>query len=512
MEIKGSILQWPADRPRLSRLFFFVLGALMTTAFAPYSLFFLIPLILLPLLYVALSVAPRDAAAHFFWFGLGLFLAGTYWIYISVTVVAGAPAFISLFLMFGLVFIMALWLALTGWLISRFSHGEPTAMLFVAPAVWVAIEWLRGWVFTGFPWLSLGYANVGVPLGGFAPLLGVYGVSFFSVLSSAALLLFAMSKARLRLMGGALFIAPWIVGALLEAVEWTEPDGPAIRTTILQAGIPQERKWRAEQLIPTMAYYRNATLRSADSDLVVWPEVAIPTRRWQARQFQEFLAIMREDTQKNAQTVVFGVLEFEDGVDGAQTYNSLALLEGDAPLQYYRKRHLVPFGEYFPVPDFVIRLLEGMELGLGDMAPGAAVQELLESKRGTRFASAICYEDAYGAEQLYAFPDAGLILNVSNDGWFGDSIAPHQHLQIARMRSLEVGRPSVRSTNNGISAFIDQKGKIEERGPQFQQSRMTHLVQPHSGTTPYARYGNWPILMLCVALLGFAWIQSRSGS
>lgn len=485
---------------------------MLTTAFAPYSLFFLIPVILLPLLYVALTVAPRDAALHFFWFGLGLFLSGTYWIYISVTVVAGAPAFISLFLMFGLVLIMALWIALTGWLISRFSKGEPLHLLLVAPAAWVAIEWLRGWVFTGFPWLSLGYANVGVPLGGFAPLLGVYGVSFFSVLGAAALLLIAMSGRRLRLVGAAIFVVPWILGAALDAVEWTEPDGGELRTTILQAGIPQEKKWLTEQLIPTMAYYRNATLRSAESDLVVWPEVAIPTRRWQSNQLQEFLGIMRDDLKASGQTVAFGVFDFQESGDGINAYNSIALLEGDAPLQYYHKRHLVPFGEYFPVPEFIIRMLEGLELGLGDLTPGDTLQPLLESQSGMRFASAICYEDAYGAEQLYAFPEASLIINVSNDGWFGDSIAPHQHLQIARMRSLEVARPTVRSTNNGISAFIDEKGRIEHSGPQFQQSRMTRLVQPRTGTTPYIRFGNWPILVLCFGLLGFFSFHSRDNA
>ncbi len=509
MELKGSVLQWPADRPRLSRLIFFLLGALMTTTFAPFGLALLMPLILLPLFYVVLTVSPRDAAAHCFWFGMGLFLTGTYWIVISVTLVGGAPVYISLILMIGLVLVMSVWLAITGWLTNLLSHGEPLRLLFVAPAVWVIIEWLRGWVFTGFPWMSLGYGHVGLPIGGFAPVLGVYGVSFMLVFSSAAILVALMSERLLRGVAVAAVILPWIVGGILDAVDWTEPDGAPVKTTILQAGIPQEQKWNPEQLLPTMAYYRNATLRAADSELVVWPEIAIPIRAWQRDSLNNFLNIMRNDTLKRGQSVAFGVFEFKQDRGELEVYNSIALLERDRALSYYHKRHLVPFGEYFPVPDFIIDLMIGLEKNLGDISAGAPDQALLETGSGLRFASVICYEDAYGAEQLYAFPEAALIVNVSNDGWFGNSIAPHQHLQIARMRSLETGRQTVRSTNNGISAFIDEKGRIVQRGPQFQQSRMTRSVQPMRGATPYVESGNWPILVLSFALLGFFWIRSR---
>jgi apolipoprotein N-acyltransferase len=330
------------------------------------------------------------------------------------------------------------------------------------------------------------------------------------VFSSAAILLALMSERVLRSVAVAAVLLPWIVGGVLDAVDWTSPIGSPVKTTILQAGIQQEQKWLVEQLLPTMAYYRNATARAADSELIVWPEIAIPTRMWQADSLTNFLSIMRKDTLKRGQAVAFGVFQFKEENGERQAFNSIALLERDQPLQYYHKRHLVPFGEYFPVPDFVLGWMEGLELGLGNISAGAPGQALLTTTSGLRFASVICYEDAYGAEQLYAFPDAGLIINVSNDAWFGDSIAPHQHLQIARMRSLETGRPTVRSTNNGISAFIDEKGRIEQRGPQFQQSRMTRDVQPFSGATPYVRSGNWSVLVLSFVLLGFFWIRSRA--
>ncbi|MDJ0916664.1 MAG: apolipoprotein N-acyltransferase [Woeseiaceae bacterium] len=511
MELKGSVLQWPADRPRVSRLIFFVLGVLYTSTFAPIGLSLLMPIVLIPVLYVCLTVSPRDAYGHIFWFGFGLFLSGTYWIYISVVIFGEAPAWVALILMIGLVLIMSLWLGLTGWLINNLSHGEPARLLWVAPAAWVAIEWLRGWVLTGFPWLAAGYSQIDLPMAGFAPVFGVYGVSFAMLFSVAAVIFALMSKDALRITGAGLALLPWVLGGLLCLVSWTEPSGQAIRATILQAGISQDRKWDIDQLVPTMSYYRNATAREASSSLVVWPEVAIPTRSSQQQELQQFIRIMQSDTAERGQSVAFGVLEFRSDRGETRVYNSVAMLSGGNDVSFYQKRHLVPFGEYFPVPASVREWMKMMSLPHTDLQAGEAVQPLLETGDGLKVATAICYEDAYGAEQLYAFPEAELIVNVSNDAWFGDSIAPHQHLEIARMRSLEVGRPTIRSTNTGVSAFIDAEGEIVgNTGPQFRQARLTQMVQPHSGSTPYVGWGNWPIIGLSVLLLGFFWFRSRA--
>ena len=176
----------------------------------------------------------------------------------------------------------------------------------------------------------------------------------------------------------------------------------------------------------------------------------------------------------------------------------------------YRKRHLVPFGEYFPVPATVREWMRMLSLPHSDLSSGAAEQPLMRTPDGIQFGAAICYEDAYAAEQLYAFPEANVLLNVSNDAWFGDSIAPHQHLQITRMRSLEVGRYTIRATNTGISAFIGPKGKVQESGPQFVATTMTRVVQPMQGNTPYASFGNWAILIILWTILGVFWLRSRA--
>ena len=225
---------------------------------------------------------------------------------------------------------------------------------------------------------------------------------------------------------------------------------------------------------------------------------------------EQYINLVAREARQHGQSVVFGILErsYERSPEG-RIYNSVFIVGGEQR-QAYRKRHLVPFGEYFPVPDSVREWMRMQNLPHSDLSAGADVQPLLDAANGARLAVAICYEDAYGAEQLYALPDATLLINVSNDAWFGDSIAPHQHLEIARMRALEVGRYAVRSTNTGISAFIDARGELLETGKQFEPELMTADVEPRTGMTPYASTGNWGIICLCSAIIGLFWIRSRA--
>ncbi len=502
------ILLLPADHPRVSRLVAFILGSAMSLGFAPFGWSLVLPLLLLPLLYVCKMVAPRDAGGHAFWFGLGMFLTGTYWIYISVHVFGNAAPWIAFFLMIGLAVIMATFLWIAGWLISRLSQGEAWQMLLVAPAAWVLIEWTRGWFLTGFPWLALGYAQIDGLFAGWAPVLGVYGVSFMVVVSTTAVAVALTSTGKLRVVAAALIVLPWLGGGLLLLPDWTEPVGNPVRATIAQAGVSQDKKWDRDQLRPIMDFYRPSTLSESDSEIIVWPEVAIPALD---DQVTGYLSLIKSDLRGSNRNVVFGILErsFERNPAG-NIYNSVFIVS-DGRQQSYRKRHLVPFGEYFPVPPAVRRWMKMQNLPHSDLTAGEAVQPLLVTANGARLAVAICYEDAYGAEQLYAFPEANLLINVSNDAWFGDSIAPHQHLQIARMRALEVGRDAIRSTNTGISAFVGADGALRESGKQFEPELMTAEVQPRRGMTPYASLGNLPVVGLSLAILGVFWMRHRGG-
>lgn len=506
MPRKPTILTLPADRPAISHAVFFVFGCLATLAFAPFRWYWLLPVLLLPLLQVCLTLSPRDAARHLFWFGYGQFLTGTYWIYISVVIFGQAPVWVAVLLMFGLVTIMSLYLGLAGWLIGRLSGGEPWLLLAIAPAGWVLVEWLRGWVLTGFPWLALGYSQIDGPLAGFAPVAGVYGVTAMLLLSTSAALVALHVRGRARLVAAAVAVLPWIVGGTLRTIDWTESVGPPLNVTLIQGAIPQDRKWLPEQFRPTLEYYLKETLRARGSDVVVWPEVAIPSV---SDRVEGYLDVLNADSQETGQTILLGILERADGArDDVRIYNSVFALDGGMR-QVYRKRHLVPFGEYFPVPDRVRDWMRMLSLPHNDLASGSEDQPLLETRDGVRLAVAICYEDAYGAEQLYALPAASLLVNVSNDAWFGDSIAPHQHLQIARMRALEAGRYAVRATNTGISAFIGPDGAVLESGPQFKPATLTMPVERRRGSTPYAAAGNRPLIILCLLVAGAVWLRTR---
>ena len=488
--------------PRRAKLMFFLSGALLTLSFAPVGWYLLQPLLLLPLLYGFLVSSPRTAATYGFWFGAGLFLAGTYWFYISIHVFGQAPLILAMFLLLALVVIMGLYYAAAGWLTARLCDGEAMRLLLVAPSVWVAIEWLRGWFLSGFPWMSLGYGHIDSPLAGIAPVLGVYGIALIEMFCVAAVLVVVAGsvKQQLRWPLAAAALLPWIAGFLLQNIHWTDEAGPAVRTTIVQGGVSQDRKWLPEEFRPTLDFYINSLVRHSDSQLVVWPEVAIPSV---LDLVEDYVETLQTELRENQQTLLFGILERDAEVEAI--YNSVVLLDGTGR-QVYRKRHLVPFGEFFPVPDFVREWMRLMSLPNSDISPGDAVQPLLQTPGGQKLAVAICYEDAYAAEQLYALPDATILINVSNDAWFGDSIAPHQHLEIARMRALEVGRPVVRATNTGISTFISADGALGVSVQQFAAGAVTEDVVPRQGLTPYAKFGNVPsIALVLIVIAMFAW-------
>ncbi len=479
-------------------------GAMLTLAFAPLGGWALAPVLVLPVLTLCLYAPPRRAAAYGFWFGVGLFLFGTYWVYISIHDFGHAPLWLGVALTLGLVLVIALYYALTAWLISWLTRGEPTRLVLAAPAAWAAVEWLRGWFLSGFPWLSLGYSQVESPLAGWFPVVGVYGVSFLVVLCAAAFVAALATAGRTRRTALTVAVLPWAAGLLLALPQWARPAGEPITATIVQGGIAQDLKWRPEQFQATLEVYAKSLREHPDTDLFLWPEVAIPAT---VDQVEWYLEQLEGELARSGRSLALGIQEQEDG----RYYNSVLLLDGHQR-QSYRKRHLVPYGEYFPVPGFVRQWLRMQSLPSYDMAAGAAEQPLLELRDGLHLSTAICYEDAYGAEQLYALPEAELLINVSNDAWFGDSIAPHQHLEIARARSLEAGRYTVRATNNGISAFIGPDGRLLQTVPQFQYATLTMDVAPMTGATPYSRAGNWPVVSASLALLAWcAWRSRREG-
>lgn len=483
-------LPLPAS-PRGRSLLAAAAGLVLPAAFAPFHLWpltLLSPALLLVLIH---ERSPREAFRLGLAMGAGTFLAGTYWLYHSLHVLGKAPLPVALLLMVGLVLIMGLYGGLTAWAIRRLAQRSLALnLLVIAPGTWVLVEWWRGWFLSGFPWLSLGYAHADAPLGGFAPLVGVYGISLAAAASAGALALLALQRSRAAWPALAVLVPLWAAALLLEQREWTVADGEQIRVAMVQGNVAQEDKWRPEQLLPTMDRYLSLTREHWDADLVVWPEAAIPEL---LHRYQEgFLSVVRAEAAASDTEVVFGALRRVDGL----YYNSLITARGG---DVYSKRHLVPFGEYFPVPAFVREWMRLMDLPYADIEAGGD-DELLVRAGELVLGVTICYEDAYGQDQLRAAREADLLLNVSNDAWFGTSIAPHQHLQIARMRAREAGRPMIRTTNTGITALIGARGELLATLPQFETGVLRVAVRAHRGTTPFARWGEIPVVILALLM------------
>lgn len=478
-------------------------GAALALAFAPIGIFplaFICPALLFLLWHDA---APRTAAWRGFLFTSGTFLAGTYWLYNSIHLVGQAPVWIAVFLMLGLVAIMGSYSAVLGYAVARWGPERGVVRwLVLLPAGWIVVEWVRGWFLSGFPWLALGYSQLGTVLREYAPPGGVYAVSLAVAVTAGALVTLALGDRRSRLVAVATIAAVWLGGASLARTEWTEARGTSVSVALVQGAVPQSMKWEPGQREQTLQLYFDLTEPHLGADIVVWPEAALPAL---ASDLEDYLARMRALASAQGSALVMGLLR-RDPQTGA-FYNAMAAWSPAE--QWYYKRRLVPFGEFFPVPDAVREWMRLMNLPYSDFERGPEEQSPLVVA-GERLAPTICYEDAYASEQLALVRDSTLLVNVTNDAWFGDSTAPHQHLDISRMRSLETGRPMLRATNDGVTALIDHHGVLLGTLPQFAPGVLTGSVQPRIGSTPYVRLGNWPVL-----LLGFAGLAAglwRPGS
>jgi len=484
----------------------FPAGLMLAAAFAPVGV---APLAVLCPAFLFLlweGAAPRAAAWRGFLFTGGTFLAGTYWLYNSIHLVGQAPLWIALFLMLGLVAIMGSYTALLGYAVARWGAASgPLRWLVLLPAGWVVVEWFRGWFLSGFPWLALGYSQLETPLHGYAPVSGVYGTSLAAALMAGAVVTLLLGRRAARLVALVLVLAIVVAGALLARVEWTEPRGTEVSVVLVQGAVPQSMKWEAGQRERTLELYAGLTAPHLGTDIIVWPEAALPALE---RDIRPFLDSLRAAARERGSDVILGQLR-RDPATGAYYNALLALGESE---QWYDKRRLVPFGEFFPVPAQVREWLRLMNLPYSDFEAGADDQPPLAAA-GETLAPTICYEDAYASEQLQLVRNSTLLVNVTNDAWFGDSTAPHQHLDISRMRALETGRPMLRATNDGVTALIAHDGTLTATLPQFEAGVLTGTVQPRVGDTPYVRFGNWPVLLVAFGALalGFAWPRRRGG-
>jgi apolipoprotein N-acyltransferase len=415
-----------------------------------------------------------------FGYGAGYFVVGVSWVYISMVDHAATP--VPLAIAFTVLFCLGLGLfyMLLAWLYQRYlQHLDQYLQLIALASLWVLLDLLRGWLFTGFPWLYLGYAGLPTWLAGFAPIVGQHGMTWLLVISALSLLT-ALHQPRYLLVP----LVIWIAGLGLQQVNWTQAAGER-QVTLLQGNVNLQHKWQPEQLRPTLEYYFGRTYAHLESDLIIWPETAVATYWDNVLQATQALS----DIAAQQDTVIIAGTVLRDDIDvAADYYNGLVAFGTEQGA--YAKQQLVPFGEYVPMQDWLRGVMTLFDLPMSRFRPAPMEQGLLTSQT-TAIAGNICYEIAYAGLVAKQATHAQLIVTVSNDTWFGDTWAPWQHLQMAQMRALENGRPVARATNSGISALIDHRGQLIAQAPQFVVAELTDKVQLRHGRTPFSYLAAW---------------------
>lgn len=476
----------------LARLAALLLGAALPLAFAPFDLWFIAPLSLAGLFWLWQSSTPRTASWLGYAFGLGMFSVGVSWIFVSMHHFGEAIVPVAGLITLVFAAVMAVFPALAGYLAARLSPENSVARLLMAmPLAWMLLELVRGEFLGGFPWLNLGASQINSPLAGYAPVFGEYGMSLVLVLS-AALLVFVFSRrlGRKSVLALSALLALWLGGAALRNITWIEAAGEPISVAIVQGNVEQSRKFDPNVFQATLDLYRHLTdTEAANARLVVWPETAVPDTVTQAA---PFLIDMQDVARTRNQQIVAGVFDQDQA---GNYYNALLALPVEGG-RYY-KRHLVPFGEYLPLRFLIEPFRNLIQVPMSDLTSGRDDQPLLQLA-GYPVGASICYEATLARKINTALPEAAFLINASNDAWFGDSLAPHQHLQIAAMRSLETGRWMLRATNTGISALINPQGQVVARTPQFEQTVLRGEITPMQGATPFVLWGAWPVWLLSV--------------
>lgn len=499
-----SIQDWRGD---IAALFF---GGLVPLAFAPFDLFPIVFLSIAVLFYIVENTADlRRVFLRGYLFGVGYFGLGVSWVAISMVRFGGMSLPLSIALTALLVLFLALYIAGVGYLGKKFfSRLSPRLrLLLVYPSLWVLLEWVRGWLFTGFPWIDIGYSQVSSPLAGLLPLLGVYGATLVVAVCAGCLVLLLYEQGKMLANVGLLLVSLLAASGLLMLISWSTPLGNPVKTSLIQGNIPQEMKWIPSQRQPTIDLYTGLTRQHWDSDIIIWPETALPAYYHQA---EGFLRRLADEAHANHTSMLIG-LPFLDFSNGERRYFNSAVVLDNGDIQFYHKYHLVPFGEYVPLKWLLGDFLGFLQIPMANFSRSDK-HESVVTMSGLKGAVSICYEDAFGEEVIDGLPEANFLINISNDAWFGDSLAPHQHLQKARVRALETARPMLRATNNGISAVIDHEGRILKTSPQFKEDVLTVEFQPMQGSTVYVMLGNYPVMCLSGLVLLLAWGRGRVAS
>jgi apolipoprotein N-acyltransferase len=489
-------------------------GASLTLAYAPFSFWFITFISLTGFIYLLNHSLPKQSFKLGLVFGLGWFGVGISWVHVSIADFGGIPLIGSITLMVLLSAYLALFPALSCYLLTKFFN--PTLWPMALPFIWLAVEWLRSCLLTGFPWLSLGYSQIQSPLAGWFPVVGEFGVSGLIVLICTVVVIGLADNRWLPSVMIVTVIA--VSGLALNQYPWSRPTGESVRIAMVQGNIEQALRWAPEQDQPTMNKYKSMTAEHWNNDVIIWPEAAIPKLEPVATDYLSEIDHLAAQTNTG---LITGIVNYN--FETRQAYNSLIGLgqkyksvtdeskpsHGRGHYRYlhanrFSKHHLLPIGEFIPFENWIRGLAPIFDLPMSSFSRGDYQQPNLEVK-GYHLAPAICFEIAF-PKQISAnlYYNTDFIITVSNDAWFGGSHGPAQHLEIAQARAKEFGLPVLRATNNGISAFIDHQGQIQSRLPQFKAAVLSDVIQQVQGYTPYRLFGNVPAWCLSLLMFAFA--------
>ncbi|MGE3318649.1 MAG: apolipoprotein N-acyltransferase [Candidatus Berkiella sp.] len=488
-------------------------GGLMTYGFSPYEIASASISSIVLFLWCLAKQSKKSAFVVGLCYGLGMFGMGVNWVYVSIHNFGGAGPILAMFITGLFILILSLYPAVLATVLVRcFPKNNNIRILLAFPALWVLFEILRGYLLTGFPWLYMGYSQIGNQLVSFAPIGSVWLVSWAAVFVASILYCFvnyfSQHQSNKKYLAGlfVLLFAVWGAAFGLRETTWTTPTDKKLTTTLIQGNIAQLLRWDPAYISQIIDIYQTLTATALakvpETDLLVWPEGAIPVPLPVS---QSLFNNMGNALASRNIALISGV---PTQVANQQSYYNTLLAVGSSNGAYH-KEHLVPFGEYVPFEKMLRGLIAFFNLPMSNFIEGPKNQGPLIVK-DFRFAPAICYEIAYPTFVQGMSKKADAIITVSNDTWFGRSIGPFQHLQMAQFRAIETGKYVVRATNTGFTAIIDNKGKIVEIAPQFEPAFMSSDVIAFEGATPWVRYGIWPLLIALGVVLGGALLWQAS--
>ncbi len=506
------------DRRRVSAgnvtggLFALVAGLMLPMAFAPFELYFFAPLSLAVLFFLWRFVPPGVAALRGGIFGVGVFSSGLYWLFNTFHEFASVSAPIAFIALLLFIIYLALFPALCGYLVNRFSSdSDIPRLLLIYPALWTLLEWARGEWPVDFPWLQVGYAAINTPIASLAPIGGVFLVSWVTALL-AGIICYGITANQGRFAMSIVFVCITYFGLGWFEREWVKQADEPLQITIIQGNVLQETKWDPEYRKQIIERYKSLTQINEEdqkTDVVIWPETAIPAYR--APLEDTFLKDIEDLMRSINADLLTGISDYN--LVSHASYNS-AMVVSDAPAIYH-KRRLVPFGEYIPLRPFLGPILALFGYQKADFQRGTTAPVL--SLANTLAGVSICYEILFGEGIRDSLPASTWLVNITNDAWFGDTIAPYQHFQMARMRAKESGRMLVRAANTGISGVVDSDGRVLQRSNLNEQAVINSKVYPMRGATPWVKYGDKPTLVLLLIVLlcstgWYLWLKIRVNS